>query len=89
VTVAHPTRLVCKDVVELLTELLSDALDPVSRARIEQHFLVCPPCTIHLGQVRATIALSRELRAAPPADTANIPSSLLAAFRKAGRDGGS
>ena len=76
----HPTRLVCKDVVELFTELLDHALDPESRVRIEQHLLVCPPCTVHLGQVRATIALAGELReqgATPP-----VSHALLAAFRK-------
>jgi anti-sigma factor RsiW len=82
VSVRHPTSLVCKDVVELVTELLDDALDPVSRARIEQHLLVCPPCTIHVGQVRRTIELTGDLRQPTPTP---MPASLLDAFRKATR----
>lgn len=81
----HPTTLACKDVVELTTELLGGALDPMSRAHIEQHLLLCSPCTIHLRQVRSTIALAGEL--ATPAPAAAVPPALLAAFRKA-RDGG-
>jgi hypothetical protein len=68
-TVRGPATLVCKDVVELVTEYLGDALSPSDRARIEQHFLVCPPCTLHLSQVRSTIARLAELRAKPEAGT--------------------
>lgn len=80
----HPTVIVCKDVVELTSDLLEGALDPVARARIEQHLLVCAPCTIHLHQLRTTIAIAGEL--AEPAPAAISP-ALLAAFR-ASRDGG-
>jgi hypothetical protein len=55
VTVRDPARLECKEVVELVTELLGDAMAPEDRARLEQHLLVCPPCTIHVAQVRSTI----------------------------------
>jgi anti-sigma factor RsiW len=65
-TVRHPTTLTCKEVVELVTELLDDAMPPMDRARIEQHLLVCPPCTLHVRQVEDTRALARELPAAPP-----------------------
>jgi anti-sigma factor RsiW len=85
VKVLHPTTLACKDVVELTTELLGGGLDPIERAHVEQHLLVCPPCTIHLRQVRATIALAGELGDASP--PAVVSPDLLAAFRKA-REGG-
>ena len=67
-TVSGVAALTCKEVVELVTELLGNALGPEDRARVEQHLLVCPPCTLHLGQVRATIELAAGLRTAPPAD---------------------
>jgi anti-sigma factor RsiW len=80
VKVHHPTTLACKDVVELTTELLGDGLEPIERAHVEQHLLVCPPCTIHLRQVRATIALAGEVgEASAPAA---VSPALLAAFRK-------
>ena len=85
-TVAHPSALVCRDVVELITELLSGALPPQDRARLEQHLLVCPPCTIHLGQVRATIDLTREIRE-PSSDSAPLPSALRDALRRAAAKG--
>jgi anti-sigma factor RsiW len=72
------------DVVELTTELLGDTLDAVARAHIEQHLLLCSPCTIHLAQVRMTIALTAEVAAAPP--PVEVSPALLAAFRKS-RDG--
>lgn len=60
--VSHPTELTCNEVVELVTEFLDGALPAEDRARLEQHLLVCPPCTLHLGQVRATIEHVGELR---------------------------
>ena len=83
-TSLHPTRLACRDVVELTTEFLGGALTAIERAHLEQHLLMCSPCTMHLHQVRATIALTKELGAAEPAA---VSPSLLAAFRKA-RGGG-
>jgi hypothetical protein len=62
-TVRHPARLECREVVELVTEFLGDALTPTERARVEQHLLVCPPCTLHIAQVRSTIGHLAELRA--------------------------
>jgi len=76
----HPSQLECREVVELTTDFLGDALTAVDRAHLEQHLLVCSPCTMHLQQVRATIALTKEL--ATPAPTVVAP-SLLAAFRTA------
>ena len=61
-TVRDPARLECKEVVELVTEFLDNALSPEERARLEQHLLVCPPCTLHVAQVRSTILHLAELR---------------------------
>jgi anti-sigma factor RsiW len=63
VTVRDLAVLECKEVVELVTEFLGSALAPVDRARLEQHLLVCPPCTLHVAQVKATIAHISKLRA--------------------------
>ena len=62
-TVRDPAVLECKEVVELVTEFLGSTLAPVDRARLEQHLLVCPPCTLHVAQVKATIAHIAQLRA--------------------------
>ncbi len=53
------TDLVCKEVVEHVTDYLSGPMAPEDRARLEQHLIVCPPCTAYLAQMRTTIALAR------------------------------
>jgi len=65
-------ELVCKEVVELVTDYLAGALSPGDRARLEHHLVDCPPCTEYLAQVRATMALARGLAspAVPPAEAA-------------------
>lgn len=55
-------ELTCQEVVELVTEYLSQAMAPEDRVRLEQHLLACPPCTAYLAQVRTTAALVGGLR---------------------------
>jgi len=74
--VRHPITLTCKEVVELVTELFEDAMPPQDRARVEQHLLVCPPCTAHVRQVQTTIGLARELPSPTP------PPQILDVFRR-------
>ena len=73
-------HLTCKEFVERTSDFLGggDALTPQERIELEQHLLVCPPCTIHLGQMRATIATTALLR-----EPATTPSAgALDAFAK-------
>jgi anti-sigma factor RsiW len=78
--VSDPAKLECREVVELLTEFLSDAVPPEDRARLEQHLLVCPPCTLHLAQLKTTIGLTRELGRAD--DSAVAPAPVIDLFRR-------
>jgi len=39
--------LVCRELVELVTEYLSEALSADDRARFEHHLSECPPCTTY------------------------------------------
>ena len=75
-------QLECREVVERVSDYLGDALAPDDRGRLEQHLLVCPPCTTHVGQMKTTLAHLAELKsgALPEPDPA-----LLAAFRNAPR----
>lgn len=79
--VRDPSMLTCREVVDALTDFLSDAMSPDDRIRLEQHLLICPPCTVHLGQVRSTIALTRGLggEAEPGVEP---PSDLMDLFRQ-------
>jgi hypothetical protein len=74
------TNLTCKEVVELMTEFLGNTMEAKERVLLEQHLLVCPPCTLHLGQVRATIDLAALLRTAPAPCDGN--EDLLERFRQ-------
>ena len=77
-TVRDAANLTCREVVELVTELLSGTLEPEERARLEQHFLVCPPCTLHLAQMKSTIALTQELGSENQA----APATIVELFRR-------
>jgi anti-sigma factor RsiW len=62
-------ELVCREVVELLTEYLGGTLPAGDRARFDAHLATCPPCTAYLAQVKTTLALAAELgSASAPAD---------------------
>ena len=78
-TVRDPTTLVCKDVVELVTEFLGDGLASEDKARIEQHLLVCPPCTAHFEQMKTTVELTAVLREPSPT---GVDERLHAMFRR-------
>ncbi len=79
-TLPDLTTLTCREVVELVTEFLSNAMSADDRVRLEQHLLVCPPCTLHFGQMRATIELAAKLRSGPlPAD---VSPALIELFRR-------
>jgi len=45
----------CRDLVELVTAYLEDALDPETRARFDLHLLDCNGCENYLQQFRVTV----------------------------------
>ena len=49
-------ELTCKQVVELVTAYLEDALSMEDRRRFDEHLAGCPFCTIYLEQMRETIS---------------------------------
>jgi anti-sigma factor RsiW len=62
-------ELVCREVVELVTEYLAGTLPAHDRDRFDQHLATCPPCTAYLAQVKTTLELAAEVGSAPaPAD---------------------
>jgi anti-sigma factor RsiW len=58
---SNALELVCREVVELVTEYLSDTLSARDRERFDQHLATCPPCTAYLAQMRTTLELTGEL----------------------------
>ncbi len=57
--------LVCKEVVELITDYLEGVLLPEKRAQLEEHVAGCPGCRNYLEQVRLTIAMLHTLAQEP------------------------
>ena len=55
-------KLVCQEVVELVTAYLDGALDPVTRARFRAHLEGCDGCATYLDQLRATVVTVAEIR---------------------------
>jgi len=79
VRVADTLEPTCRELVELVTEYLDDALTERDRGLFEAHLASCRDCRVHLEQMRQTIlalgALPSERLSEPDRDT------LLAAFR--------
>jgi anti-sigma factor RsiW len=48
--------IACRELVELVTEYLEDAMQPAERARLEAHLADCDGCTTYVEQMRQTIA---------------------------------
>jgi len=55
--------LVCREMVELITDYLEDVLPRAQRLSFEAHIGACEHCAEYLEQMRATIRLSGRLRA--------------------------
>ncbi|HEY4177113.1 MAG TPA: zf-HC2 domain-containing protein [Kofleriaceae bacterium] len=76
--IRHIALLTCVEVVEHVSDLLGGDIPAQDRVRLEQHLLVCPPCTTHVQQMRDTIVLARETHRAPVA----APAAALEMFAK-------
>ena len=71
-------HLTCRELVELVTDYLEDALPARERERFEEHLAECPACEAYVEQIRATIRLTGRAAAhEEPAGTA----ALLTLFR--------
>jgi predicted anti-sigma-YlaC factor YlaD len=79
-------ELTCREMVEVMSDYLEEALADHDRALFEQHLVLCDGCTAYLDQIRRTVALVGRLRETsldPP-----IRDRLLEAFRAWKRAGG-
>ncbi len=57
-------ELACRQVVELVSDYLEEALSRRERSRLQAHLAGCEHCSEYVAQMRATIALTGTLRAA-------------------------
>jgi anti-sigma factor RsiW len=72
-------QLSCRELVELVTDYLEDALSDEERARFDEHIGRCGGCQVYLEQMRQTIEQLGHL----PEDalSADAERELLEAFR--------
>jgi hypothetical protein len=49
--------LTCRQVVDLVTDYLEEAMSPADRRRFEQHLDGCVDCATYLEQLRTTLAV--------------------------------
>ena len=54
--------LVCRELVELVTDYLEGTLSRRDRARFDAHIAACAHCTMYLAQFRETLRLTGMLR---------------------------
>lgn len=65
----EPEDLSCKQLVELVTDYLEQAMPDPARARFEAHLAACEGCRTYLDQMRKTIgALGALTEEAIPAE---------------------
>jgi anti-sigma factor RsiW len=78
-------EMTCKELVELVTDYLEDALPVPERARFEAHLAECEGCTNYVEQMRQTIQLAGSLT--EEAIPAQARDELLAVFRRWKQEG--
>jgi anti-sigma factor RsiW len=71
-------ELTCREIVELVTAYLEDALHPADRERFEEHLVFCDGCDNYLEQMRQTVRLSGRIEADIPSE---LEERLLDSFR--------
>ena len=62
---APPGEVACRELVDLVTDLLDGVLAPGWREGVEAHLADCDGCTEYVRQIRATIDALRALPARP------------------------
>ena len=74
-------EITCRDLVELVTPYLEDALDEPTLDRVEEHLIMCDWCVDYLEQIRATIGALGTLPPEP------VPARLRQVVAAAVREG--
>jgi anti-sigma factor RsiW len=72
-------RTSCREIVDLLSDDLDDALAPPQREHVEAHLATCPDCTAYLAQLRTTIGLLGRLHEQDASEP--VPDELVRVFR--------
>jgi hypothetical protein len=80
-------EITCREFVELVSDLLDEALPPATLDLVEEHLVLCGWCRDYLAQVEATVAAVADQPDEEPDDA--MLRTLLGAFRDAVQEQGS
>ncbi|HJT78267.1 MAG TPA: zf-HC2 domain-containing protein [Gemmataceae bacterium] len=58
--------ITCRELMDLLGDLVDGDLPAAQRAHVEQHLQTCPPCHAYCQSYRLTVRLCRKLPCPPP-----------------------
>jgi hypothetical protein len=72
-------ELSCREIVELVTDYLEEAMEPALRTAFEVHLEGCVGCTHYLRQVDAAIRISGSIE--PEALSPQLRAGLVEVFR--------
>ena len=70
----------CKELTELISDYVTDQLEPSLKREFEQHLSICPDCVNFLNSYKKTASLTRALD--PNALPANVRNNILDFLRK-------
>ena len=79
-------ELTCRELVELVSDYLEDALPAAERRRFELHLEACSLCVNHVDQMRTTLAVMGRLDEGALDEP--VREDLVRAFRDWPRGGG-
>ena len=71
--------LTCKELVQLLTDYLEEALPPPEIQRFQGHMGICPECVIYVEQMRITVRVTGQLP--PESIDPSVRHRLIEVFR--------
>jgi predicted anti-sigma-YlaC factor YlaD len=76
----------CQEIVELVSDFMEGALDPVTAGEVDAHLRLCGGCAEYVEQMRRTVASLGRV----PVETLSpeAKAALLTAFRDYSRPGG-
>jgi predicted anti-sigma-YlaC factor YlaD len=77
---ADVEHVTCRELVEVLTDYLENALEPAERADIERHLVICRGCANYVEQMHSTLHLLGRIAADDPPEAQS--ERLLAMFRE-------
>ncbi len=76
----RPHRVLCQQLVEMVTDYLEGDLDPRARRAVQEHLAECGHCAGYVEQVQRMLALTAGAEPAPVPD--DLMSVLTSRFRE-------